>query len=102
KIGAQAVVVHAVPPGCTVVGNPGKIVRLASGERPENLLEHGKLPDPVADVVRHLDNRITALTELMMEKQCFTQTEFSQRHMQEEEKYVESYLEQEPETHEQR
>ncbi|NTV53055.1 MAG: serine O-acetyltransferase, partial [Candidatus Firestonebacteria bacterium] len=36
KIGAQAVVVHAVPPGCTVVGNPGKIVRLASGERPEN------------------------------------------------------------------
>jgi serine O-acetyltransferase len=96
KIGAQAVVVRAVPPGCTVVGNPGKIVRLASGERLEDPLEHGKLPDPVADVVRHLDNRISALSALMMEKHCFTEEEFSRQHMQEEEKYVESYLEQEP------
>jgi serine O-acetyltransferase len=80
-----------------VVGNPGKIVRLASGERPDDLLEHGKLPDPVAEVVRHLDNRITALATLMMEKQCFTKEEFSRQHMQEEENYVESYLEQDPE-----
>ena len=51
----------------------------------------------MADVVRHLDNRITALTSLMMDKHCFTEEEFSRQHMQEEEKYVESYLEQEPE-----
>jgi serine O-acetyltransferase len=96
KIGAQAVVVHEVPPGCTVVGNPGKIVRLASGERPAEMLDHGRLPDPVADVVRHLDNRIMALATLMMQKKCFTEDEFNKQHMQEEEKYVESFLEQEP------
>jgi serine O-acetyltransferase len=96
KIGAQAVVVREVPPGCTVVGNPGKIVRLASGERPAELLDHGRLPDPVAEVVRHLDNRIVALTTLMMDRKCFTEEEFNKQHMQEEEKYVESYLEQEP------
>lgn len=95
KIGAQAVVVRAVPAGCTVVGNPGKVVRMASGERPADLLEHGKLPDPVAEVVQHLDNRITALATLMMQKHCFTQEEFSRQHMAEEEKYVESFLEQE-------
>lgn len=95
KIGTMAVVVKDVPAGCTIVGNPGKIVRLPSGERPAFTLEHGKLPDPVADVVRHLDNRITALTHLMMEKRCFTAEEFNQQHMSEEEKYVEGFLEQE-------
>jgi serine O-acetyltransferase len=96
KIGTEAVVVKPVPPGCTVVGNPGKIVRLASGERP-SMLEHGNLPDPVAEVVQHLDNRIVALTKLLLEKQCFTKQEFDHQHMSEEESYVESFLEQKPE-----
>jgi serine O-acetyltransferase len=99
KIGTQAVVVREVPAGCTVVGNPGKIVRLASGERPPDPLQHGELPDPVADVVRHLGNRITVLTKLMLEKNCFSEQEFKQQHMQEEEGYVESFLEQESEQH---
>jgi len=96
KIGTMAVVVKDVPPGCTVVGNPGKIVRLASGERPPSPLDHGQLPDPVAEVVRHLDNRIAALTKLMLDKQCFTAEEFAWHHMQEEKSYVDSFLEQEP------
>jgi len=96
KIGTMAVVVRDIPAGCTVVGNPGKIVRLASGERPPSPLEHNKLPDPVLEVVRHLDNRINALTKLMQEKQCFTNDEFEKQHMQEEEAYIESFLEQEP------
>jgi serine O-acetyltransferase len=96
KIGALAVVVHDVPAGCTVVGNPGKIVRLASGERLQSPLDHNKLPDPILDVVRHLDNRINALTKLMHDKKCFTEEEFEQQHMQEEEDYIESFLEQEP------
>ena len=99
KIGTQAVVVREVPDGCTVVGNPGKVVRLASGERPPDPLQHGQLPDPVADVVRHLDNRITVLTQLMLDKHCFSEDEFKQQHMQEEEKYVEGFLEQETEMH---
>lgn len=46
RVGAGAVVISSVPPGATVVGNPGKVVRL--WERvPE--LEHGQLPDPIAE-----------------------------------------------------
>jgi serine O-acetyltransferase len=46
RIGAGAVVIKSVPPGATVVGNPGRVVRL--WERvPE--LEHGQLPDPIAE-----------------------------------------------------
>lgn len=95
KIGTMAVVVKDVPAGCTVVGNPGKIVKLASGARPPSPLDHNRLPDPVADVVRHLDNRIQALTKLMEEKGCFTAQEFENRHMLEEEAYINSFLEQE-------
>ncbi len=94
KIGTQAVVVRDVPAGCTVVGNPGKVVRLPSGQRPPSPLDHGQLPDPVAEVVRHLDNRIEALTKLLLEKNCFTAREFERQHMHEEETYVESFLEQ--------
>lgn len=93
KIGTMAVVVKEVPPGCTVVGNPGKIVRLASGERPSPL-DHHMLPDPVAEVVKHLDNRIVALAKLMEEKGCFSQEEFEQKHMVEEEKYIHKFLDQ--------
>ncbi|MCK5243210.1 serine O-acetyltransferase [bacterium] len=96
KIGTMAVVVHDVPAGCTVVGNPGKIVRLASGERLRSPLDHNQLPDPVLDVVRHLDNRISALTKLMHDKKCFTEEEFKKQNMEEEEQYIESFLEQKP------
>jgi len=50
KIGAGSVVVKSVPPGATVVGVPGRIAE----ERHEPLLdlEHGKLPDPIAEAIR--------------------------------------------------
>ena len=50
KIGAGSVVVRSVPPEATVVGIPGRVVE----EHHEALteLEHGKLPDPVAEAVR--------------------------------------------------
>ncbi len=51
KIGAGAVVIESVPPHCTVVGVPGRIVRRA-GRRVEPAshdLEHADLPDPVED-----------------------------------------------------
>jgi serine O-acetyltransferase len=99
KIGTMSVVIREVPAGATVVGNPGKIVKLASGERPaESPLEHHLLPDPVVDVVRHLDNRISALQKLMQDKHCFTEDEFRAQHMAEEEAYVASFLEQAPES----
>ena len=50
SIGSGSVVVKSVPPGATVVGIPGRIVD--DGYNPILNLEHGKLPDPVAEAIR--------------------------------------------------
>lgn len=49
-IGAGSVVIKSVPPGATVVGVPGRVI--SDGKRPIEPLEHGKLPDPVAEAIR--------------------------------------------------
>jgi serine O-acetyltransferase len=50
RIGSGSVVVKSVPPGATVVGIPGRVVE--DRRRPLLDLEHGKLPDPVAEAIR--------------------------------------------------
>src|SRR3990172_9225841 len=50
KIGAGSVVVKSVPPDATVVGIPGRIVE--EHHEPLAELEHGNLPDTVAEAVR--------------------------------------------------
>jgi len=50
RIGSGSVVVSPVPKGKTVVGIPGRIVQ--DGHKPIAELEHGILPDPVAEAVR--------------------------------------------------
>jgi serine O-acetyltransferase len=50
KIGAGSVVVKSVPAGATVVGIPGRVVE--EHRQPVIDLEHGKLPDPVAQAIR--------------------------------------------------
>lgn len=57
RIGAGSVVMQNVPPGCTVVGIPGKIVRSASKDE-SDMLEHGEMPDPVAKVISVLLEKI--------------------------------------------
>lgn len=52
RIGAGSVVVKSVPPNVTVVGVPGIIVE--EKEKYAIDLEHGKLPDPVADAIRFI------------------------------------------------
>lgn len=49
RIGAGSVVIKPVPPGAIVVGVPGRAV----GERRQLAisLEHGRLPDPIADAI---------------------------------------------------
>ena len=50
RIGSGSVVVKSVPPGATVVGIPGRVVE--DRQRPLMDLEHGRLPDPVAEAIR--------------------------------------------------
>jgi serine O-acetyltransferase len=57
KIGAGSVVVHPVPENSTVVGIPGRVVRLRS----EGTLEHGRLPDPEGQAIEDLARRVAEL-----------------------------------------
>ncbi|MBA7695378.1 Serine acetyltransferase [subsurface metagenome] len=50
RIGSGSVVIESVPPGATVVGIPGKTVE--ERRKPLMDLEHGKLPDPVAEAIK--------------------------------------------------
>lgn len=50
RVGAGSVVIKSVPPGATVVGIPGRIAE--DHRKPLMDLEHGNLPDPVAEAVR--------------------------------------------------
>ena len=61
RIGAGSIVLRHVPSDCTVVGIPGKVIS-KSGQRAE-VLEHGKLPDTEATVIRALVDRIEQLEE---------------------------------------
>lgn len=65
RIGANSVVIDDVPPGVTVVGIPGRIVR-DTGERRRLAggridLEHHLMPDPVGDAIGSLLDRIEFL-----------------------------------------
>ena len=68
KIGANSVVIHDVPADATVVGNPGHPVRV-DGKKPDGPdADWVHLPDPVADAISGLANRITELEELLAEQ----------------------------------
>ncbi|QQE74650.1 serine O-acetyltransferase [Brevibacillus composti] len=60
KIGAGSVVLQEVPPNSTVVGIPGRI-RIQDGKRVTHDLDHVNLPDPVADMIRGMQQEIEQL-----------------------------------------
>lgn len=54
KIGAGSVVIEEVPPNCTVVGVPGRIVRMGDEKVPRLTLDQTHLPDPILNDIREL------------------------------------------------
>ena len=68
KIGANSVVIHDVPDNSTVVGNPGHPVRV-DGQKPEGPdADWAHLPDPVADAIKRLADRVDQLERELAEQ----------------------------------
>jgi len=68
KIGANSVVIHDVPENSTVVGNPGHPVRV-DGRRPRGPdADWVHLPDPVAEAIKGLSERLTEIEHLLAEQ----------------------------------
>lgn len=65
KIGAGAIVLKEVPAGCTVVGNPGRLVR-CYGQRfelPEKSMDQIHMPDPIAIELRYLREQLNCINK---------------------------------------
>ena len=54
KIGAGSVVVNEVPPNCTVVGIPGRVVKRNNVKIPRSDMDHVHLPDPIMNELKKL------------------------------------------------
>lgn len=60
KIAANAVVLAEMPENCTAVGIPARVVK-KEGVRVEDELDQIHIPDPVAQELRRLEEKLTAL-----------------------------------------
>ena len=67
KIGAGSVVLEAVPPNCTVVGVPGRIVRRNNQKLVREDMNQVDLPDPVNEDIKALQHANSEMTNRIIE-----------------------------------
>ncbi len=67
KIGAGSVVLKEVPPDCTVVGVPARVVKRADSEIPCKQLDQVNLPDPVREDIMVLQRADTEITNHILD-----------------------------------
>lgn len=63
KIGAGSVVLSEVPPNCTVVGVPGRVVKRDNASLPRETMNQTDLPDPVREEMTSLQRANAELSE---------------------------------------
>lgn len=59
--------IEEVPPNCTVVGIPGRVVRQKNMKVPRTSMDHCHLPDPVLDDLKTLQKEYTEVTNRLLE-----------------------------------
>lgn len=72
NIGANSVVLSDIPNNSTVVGIPGRIVKI-NGEKVEETitnLDHMHLPDPISEEIKILEKRLTELNKRLKCELC--------------------------------
>lgn len=67
KIGAGSVVLEEVPPNCTVVGVPGRIVKRDNIKVPRSDMDQQHLPDPVMEDITTLQRENSAICNRVIE-----------------------------------
>lgn len=67
KIGAGSVVLSEVPPGSTVVGVPGRVVKSMCEKKPQEDMNHTDLPDPVREDIQNLQIANSELINRLIE-----------------------------------
>ncbi|MCH5250213.1 MAG: serine O-acetyltransferase [Lachnospiraceae bacterium] len=67
KIGAGSVVLSEVPPGSTVVGVPGRVVKRIDVSLPQDAMDHIDLPDPVMEDLAVLQHENEELTNRLLD-----------------------------------
>ena len=79
KIGAGSVVIEEVPPNCTVVGVPGRIVKRNNVKIPRSDMDQCNLPDPVQEDINVLQRENSELCNRIIDMEKEINIKFGKR-----------------------